>query len=175
MKNFRISKVQFNSSKIGAMAFVKRGRLLVPHLLRYWYIVGGSLTPNRVRIAYAYLNHLNFLQKHGGLPMVVKYLKVASVLLQQVVSGHVLKDLTPLGMRISRDKSGLPRFLPVSQRELIRRGDKRVLKFWLTMVSIYRDLHFSGELKLASITKPSTAKSNSFSIIKHVKSFSDLF
>lgn len=147
---------------------------MLGHLVRSVYALGGTITPNWVRLCSLYLRKLNLLHKHGGLPMVVKYLKVASVIVQQVCGGHKLSCLNGLGMRISRSKSGLPRFIPAYQRKLIRRGESRVIKFWLTLISIFRDLHFIGELKLTTITNPSTASTDSQEIGKLVKPFTYL-
>lgn len=171
---FSVSKTRFDYSQISAMAFLKGGRPMLGHLVRSVYALGGTITPNWVRLCTLYLRKLNLLYKHGGLPMVVKYLKVASVIIQQVCGGQKLSCLNGLGMRISRSKSGLPRFIPAYQRKLIKRGEFRVIKFWLTLISIFRDLHFLGELKLKTIIDPSTASSDSQEIKKFIKPFTYL-
>lgn len=107
--------------------------------------------------------------------MVVKYLKVMSVVIQQVSAGYKISDLTPLGMRISRDKSGLPRIIPSYQRKLMRSGDKQVIKFWLTMASIYRDLNFNGKLKLTTITSPGPDPSTYSPIFNFIRPFAISF
>jgi len=172
---FSVSKTRFDSSRISDNTFVKRGRPMLKHLLGSVYALGGSMSPNWVRLCCLYLKKLNLLHKHGGLPMVVKYLKVASVIIQQVCGGYKLPCLNGLGMRISRSKSGLPRFIPAYQRRLIMKGNQRAIRFWLTLISIFRDLHFLGELKLGTITNPSTASTDCKEIGSHVKFFTDLF
>jgi len=62
------------------------------------------------------------LKRDNGLPGVVKYLKVCTVVLQQVIAGHALSDCGLLGMRISRTHSGIPRIIPSRYRGLIKGG-----------------------------------------------------
>lgn len=104
----------------------------------------------------------------------VKHLKVASVILQQVIAGNKIPDLTSLGPRISRTKSGLPRFIPSYQRKLIREGNPMVIRYWASVFSIYRDLHYTGALKLKTITDSSSATSSAFEVKKFISSFTTL-
>lgn len=168
---FSISKSRFNTKHLQAMTFVKQGRPMMNHLLRLVPLLGGTISPNWARICRAFLQQINLLHKHQGAPGVVKFLKVASVCTQQVVAGYIIPDLTPLGMRISRSKSGLPRIIPSLHRKKIMDGDKMVLRFWLTVFSLYRDLHFIGALKLKTITAPSTASPHSHEVGSLINSF----
>lgn len=161
--------------KFDAMVTVKGYRPGLRFLNKLPHILGGTITPNYAKLNNSFLLFLNRLYKKGGIPMVVKYLKVSAVLVQQVCAGHVLPDLTPLGLRVSRDKTGLPRIIPSYQRKLIRQGNSRVIKYWLTLLSLYRDLHFSGVLKFSTITDPSKASSTSNSIGSLIKSFTTLY
>lgn len=172
---FCISKSRVHASQIGAKISLKRGQPLLQWILRSLYTMGGSVTPNWVKQSHSYLRKLNLLKKKQGSQGLVKYLKVASVITQQVCSGYVLSDLTPLGMRISRSKSGLPRMIPAQQRKLIMQGSRLHTKFWLTLFSIYRDIHFDGVLKIQSIIGASTASSDALSVLGHVKSFTTLY
>jgi hypothetical protein len=172
---FTISKSRFDSSNINDMIFRNEGRPMVRHLLSVVPLLGGVLSRNWAKTCLRFLKQLNQLHKHNGLPGVVKYLKVATVCTQQVVSGYTIPDLNPLGMRISRSKTGLPRIIPADHRKKIMSGDKMVLRFWLTVFSLYRDLHFIGELKLKTITAPSTASSRAHEVGKSLKSFVTLY
>jgi len=78
-------------------------------------------------------------------------------------------------MRISRAKSGLPRIIPRYHRKLISLGNKTLLKYYLTVFSLYRDINCQGQFKLNTITDPSTATSSSKELISFVPSFVDLF
>lgn len=104
-----------------------------------------------------FLREVNKLHKHGGVAQVVLYLKCAAVITQQVCAGYKLTDITPLKIRISRAKSGLPRIIPSHHRLMIMRGDYRVMRWYLTFFSLYRDLFFIGRLDLSTITDPCTA------------------
>lgn len=157
--NFAVSKSRFDSNSLIAKISVKRGLPLMKILLRSLYTMGGRISPNWARACSKLVAKLYLLNKTGGKTLVVKYLKVCSVITQQVSAGYVLPDLTPLGLRISRSKSGLPRIIPKDHRIMILKGNKLVLQFWLTCFSIYRDIHFDGELKLKTIVSPSTATS----------------
>jgi hypothetical protein len=72
---------------------------------------------------------------------------------QQSYAGYVIPDLTPLGSRLSRTRTGLPCVIPADHRRLIRQGDFRTMKLWLTLFNLYRVLNFPGTLKLKTITK----------------------
>lgn len=126
---FALSKSRFNAKTIFAMISVKGGRPLLGHLIRSLYVVVGNVTPNWVRICKFFLADMHRLKKAGGPVLVVKYLKTCSVILQQVVSGYKIPDLTPLGLRVSRSKSGLPRIIPSYHRKLIMRRNKLVIRF----------------------------------------------
>lgn len=172
---FTVSKSKFNVEKIHAMAFVKQGHPLLSVFNKIHYVMAGSPTRNWVRVFKLYLYKLNLLYKRNGTKGVVKYLKVCSVLLQQVVSGYKISDLGPLGLRVSRSKSGLPRIIPKYHRKMILSRDKKVIRLWLTLFSIYRDLHFAGELKIKTITDPSTATSRSSEVSSLVAPFIKLY
>jgi len=171
---FTISKFRFKESTLDVRSFVKDGSPVRPILLQVLVLLGRKITPNWVRIIKSYLKLVNLLFKCGGKPMVVKYLKVASTIIQQVSAGYHIKDTTSLGARIARTKKGLPRFIPKEQRQLILTGDKFLIKFWLTITSIFRDIHFSGLLKLSTITQISSA-SNFFDFTIYYQPFADLF
>lgn len=91
-----------------------------------------------------------------GPKTLVMYLKAAHVIMQQSIGGHYLEDMTPLGLRIRRTKgSKLPRIIPVLHRARIRAGDRNVIRFWLTMFSIYRIIeypNYRGFIDFTSIT-----------------------
>jgi hypothetical protein len=171
---FRLSRIRFDASRIAAMISVKGGQPLVRVLIRALYPMGGVPTSNWARVIVRYLRYLFHLKKTGGIPQVVKYLKVASVILQQAIAGYKIPDLTPLGMRISRSKSGIPRIIPSYQRKLIRQDNFLVIRFWLSCFSIYRDLFFMGTLKLKTITGPSTASYYGF-LKRYVNRFVRIF
>jgi hypothetical protein len=69
------------------------------------------------------------LYRAQGKPGLVKSLKASQVCLMQSIGSNPLKDMTPLGCRISRTQGGLPRIIPSLDREKIRKGDSFTIRF----------------------------------------------
>ena len=65
---------------------------------------------------------------------------------------------------------GVPSVIPKDHRKLIRSGDSRVIRFWLTLFGLYRILPFPGKMKLSTITDPG----KDFDIMPYVD-FIDIF
>lgn len=128
-KFFRISNSAFPGVKLTAALFRKEGRPILVHLFRQLYLIGGRPNQNWMKVIKVYLMNVNRLKRHQGLPGTVKYLKASSVLLQQVIAGHVLPDTGELGPRVRRSCSGYPSLIPVSHRKNIADGDQVVIKF----------------------------------------------
>lgn len=84
------------------------------------------------------------------------FLKAQYVNLQQALGGLPLKDLGPLKCRFSRNNRGIPRIIPVVHRARIRAGDMQIIRFWLSLFSIYRVFHFPYLLNLNTIIKDNT-------------------
>jgi len=108
---------------------VKAGLPLLRPILLVGRVVVGTLNPSWVKVSLSFIRFLSGLWKSQGVPGVVKYLKVASVVLQQASAGYRVRDLTSLGPRLSRSKSGLPRFIPYQQRQRILNGDVKCINF----------------------------------------------
>jgi hypothetical protein len=76
-------------------------------------------------------------------------------LLQQSAGGHRIPSAHDLGCAISRTRAGLPRIIPRQQRLEIRRGNPKVIQWWLSVFNTYRVIPCKGEAKLDTITKGS--------------------
>jgi len=152
---FKISKSQMSNVDFNVSTFRNGGKSIILHLLRQVYLIGGRPTRLRAWTIKQFLIKLNHLKRDNGLPGVVKYLKVCTVVLQQVIAGHALSDCGLLGMRISRTHSGIPRIIPPRYRGLIKGGHAWSIRFWLTLFSLYRNISYKGPLKLKTITDPS--------------------
>lgn len=148
---------------------------MIQHLLRSLIPLGVRISPRWVSSIRTFLIKANRLNKNGGYPFLVKYLKGCSVLVQQVAAGNRISDTGPLGCRISRTNFGYPRIIPKLDRKLIRQGDKKVIQVWLTFFSIFRDITFEGELKINSITAPSTASPRVSTLSKFIQPFISVF
>jgi len=113
----------------------------------------------------------NILLTRGRKGLVL-YLKTSAVLLQQSISGHYHPDGMDIGARISRTSYGLPRIISANHRILIRNkrpGYTILIKFYLTIFSIYRVLPLEGIPKLSTITDPGKLYNlNSFTKYMHM-------
>lgn len=72
----------------------------------------------------------------------------------QSIGSHHLKDVGQLGPRVSRTSGGLPRIIPKLDRELIRNRNISVIRFWMSLFSLYRVLEINSIVKLETITDP---------------------
>jgi len=66
-------------------------------------------------------------------------------------------DLTPLKVRFARNNRGLPRIIPSHHRVSIRKGDKVIITFWLSLFSLYRVLDYPYKFSVSSIVDPTKA------------------
>jgi len=117
---------------------------------------------------------------HGSY-MVVQYLKGCHLAIQKYIAGepvNSLKELLGAGFYPCL-RHGLPKFIILADRNLIRRKDPSIIRFYLTIFSLYRVLDCPRTLKLSTITKPfEGSEEYLFSIIdlsnsiikKHLKS-----
>jgi hypothetical protein len=125
-------------------------------ILRSIFILAAiRLTPRRLRISYFLFRALCAIYRHQGSPGLIKFLKTASVALQQYLGHNVLSDVGAIGqVRISRTRSGIPRCLHPEIRDALRKGDPRYIKFVLSVFNFYRNLTMEGKPKLSTITAP---------------------
>lgn len=63
------------------------------------------------------------LYRLNGAKGLVLYQKNAYVILMQAISGNPCTNTWALGSGVGRDRSGIPRLIPRTHRDLIRRGD----------------------------------------------------
>lgn len=95
-----------------------------------------------VKVLKHFSYELHRIYKNNGMGHLVKYLKTASVMLQQYVARHEFEHSSrEIGkVAVSSTKGGLPRIIPRLQRELIRKGRKEAIIFWISLLNIYRYL-----------------------------------
>lgn len=142
-------------SKWSAMIRVKAGRPLAALFLRVMPSTGIRVYRGRVKVLITFLAKCYSLQRATSLTYLVVTLKALYVVTQQSIGGHRLQDITPLAARFARNGQGLPRkWIPILDRQKIRAGDMPVMRFWLTLFSLYRILDIPGKLKLQSILDP---------------------
>lgn len=100
---------------------------------------------------------LKYASAHGS-ASAVKWLKGSAVAMQKELGQDRLDSLLVLGTALpfSRMSGGLPRLIPAQCRALIRKGDVREIRFWLSLFNLYRILKVPGDLKISTITSPFT-------------------
>jgi hypothetical protein len=149
------------------------GRPLLKVLLYFPSVLGIKSSIYVVKTLLRYASALNRMWKKSGLTFTVKYLKACHVLLQQSICGQKLSDTGTLGARVSRTRGGgLPSLIPVHHRECIRKGNKGVIRLWLSLFSVYRVIDIPGKVNLRTITDLSTADTR---LLSEFSSFTSIF
>lgn len=120
-------------------------------------ISGGSISSIFIKEARVLAFKLSRIRKEQGVKGLTFYLKSCSIALQQSLAGYRIHNMTLVGPRISRTKSGLPRIICRSHRLIMsnrKPGCYFLMKYYLSIFYFYRVLEFPGKLKLETITSP---------------------
>lgn len=135
---------------------------LVSLILRFGYFLTFVLGGHRhARFFLAVVHYGRWLRGwRAGRFSLVRYLKACQVTLMQVCSGGPVAKSSELGGKHRRAKGGIPSLIPVYHRVAIRRGDISVLRFWLSLLGVYRLIEVKGKLSLETITAPGVMKSH---------------
>lgn len=158
---FTISKFGYVSSSLINEILGRNARaLIIKVFIRILPVIGVRTSPFRISTICKVVAQFVAIHKHNGMKGLVIRLKATTVLLQQSIGGHVLHDTGRLGSRPGRTGGGLPILIPSQDRALIRAGDTKVIKLWLTIFNIYRVLEMPGQLKLHTITGEFTGDRN---------------
>ena len=118
-----------------------------------WRLILASFTrgvslPRRIRQLLGFGRYLLRMKKHHGDVYVVKYLKASQLCLQKRIAEDRISSLRDLEPDLP-----LPR-IPQEDRRAICQGSPSVIRWWLTVFSLYRVLNIPGKLKLSTITDP---------------------
>lgn len=140
------------SDSFNGMLAKKASRLLGNILIRLCYPIIGYVTPQWGKRIQLLIRSFVKIERDQGLPGLVRFLKVGSVILQQIIGGYRLSDLTSLGPRISRTRSGYPRVIPVDWRREIQSGSPISIRMALTIFAIYREIIIPSKSNLSTIT-----------------------
>lgn len=142
---FRFARWGFNHKYISDIICVKAGAAsaaLVNLLAKVKLIAGGRVSKKFYFELIDIHTQLKTIQKSQGDKGLIMFLKAAQVALQQSASGYKVKDMRPLGARISRTKGLLlPRIIAGSHRKIIINnlpGKYMLLKFYLSLFYMYR-------------------------------------
>lgn len=129
-----------------------------------WRIIFACF-PSKVKVTkrlkrlFIFSRYILHMSKKHGATTTVKYLKASTLAIQKAIAGTPLDSLRALEptLPLPRLQNGLPRFIPIEDRRAIRRGNPDVIRFWLTLYSVYRIIRIPGVLKLKTITDPTSA------------------
>jgi len=153
LSKFRVSGGRYLTRKhINGTLAVKSGSLIVGTFVRMLPIIGLGTTQFRSIIIFNFIRSCLAIYSSQGVKGLVLWLKALTVITQQALAGHNLNDMTLVsGCRVTRTKSGLARVINRLDRSLIRKGDPKLMRFYLTLFNLYRVLEFPGKLKLHTI------------------------
>jgi len=154
-------KLYSNVYKAGVMVELSNAK----HLLALLKNVGnriGILTllsgreTNRFTLIHNFGVHLIKLNRLHGPNFVIKYLKASQLAIQKKIAGLPLKTLRELepDLPLPRLINGLPFIIKKNDRQSIRVNSVRIIRFWLSLFSIYRILKMDFKPKLNTITDP---------------------
>jgi hypothetical protein len=102
-------------------------------------------------------------------------LKAMHVLLQQALGDFKLYDITDLKWRVGRTRSGLPKWILAQDRAKIRARDYKVIRFYLTLFSLYRVLEFPGKIKISTITDPMETRDGTSETLARIAHYTPIF
>jgi len=140
----------------------------LPALFKHlgWRIISSAFAgrkvklASRVRILSNFGIHILRLVRVHGMTFTVVYLKSCQLAVQKSIAGQPLSSLKEIGGNLPfprLDSRGLPRIIPVYDRALIKAGSSSIIRYWLTLFSVYRVIKIPGVLKLGTITDVCTA------------------
>lgn len=114
---------------------------------------------NRLRVVNMFRGYLFSMYRHHGDTYTVKYLKACSLAISKSIGKEKLETLRVLEPDLALPRltsSGLPKFIPSRDRRLILGGSVPVIRFYMTLFSVYRVITIPGKLKLETIVQGPT-------------------
>jgi len=112
----------------------------------------------RLRQLTQFCQHLLRMRKHHGEVFVVKYLKASQLAVSKAIAGVPFKSLSELEPDLPLPRlssSGLPVLIPLRDRRAILSGRApAVIRWWLTLLGLYRVVQIPGVLKMKTIVDP---------------------
>lgn len=115
------------------------------------HVIGGR---RHARLFLAVTHYGLFLRNWRGGPYgLVRYLKSAYVTLMQFAGESPIAGCRDLGGIHRRARDGIPCIIPVYHRVAIRRRNLDVIRFWLSLLAVYRIIEVRGKVSFKSITE----------------------
>jgi hypothetical protein len=167
----KIENLRVSSKLVHWRPDLKVWRHLLEPMISWARLVSGGLTRSKVIQLATFAKFVADMVRKQGVLGLVQYLKTAHTMLMQGVPGSKLKPTSrAIGKRgVAKSRDGLPRVIPRYARGFIRRGDAATIRFWLTMLGMYRILTIEPKYKLKTITDPGVLISRS--TLKEWRSF----
>lgn len=109
----------------------------------------------RLRVLNSFGSYILHMKKKHGPEYVVNYLKCSQLAIQKAIAKDKISSLRELNSSYSFPRlstSGLPRYIPLRDRRAIMNKSVSVIRFWLTLYSVYRIIRIPGKLKIETIT-----------------------
>lgn len=116
--------------------------------------LGKTKVAPRLRRFNKFLQLMFKFYKHHGASFTIKWLKACHLAVQRKISSkpcHSLRDIEP-NLPCGRLINGLPSFIGPIDRSLIRKNHAATIRYWLSILSIYRILQGPLNPKLDTIT-----------------------
>jgi hypothetical protein len=140
-----------------------------------WRVISACFTKkvklsHRVQTLNLLCQHLLRIRRIHGDVYAVKYLKACVIAIQKKIGQSPFKSLRELekDLPLPRlSKSGLPRFIPLRDRRSICSGNKDIIRFYLTIFSVYRIIKIPGVLKVSTITDPYSGSLEALSVVSN--------
>lgn len=129
----------------------------------------------RLRLLAMFSNYIWRMYTTNGSVQVVKFLKAGQLAIQKSIGKDRITSLRQLDKDLVRSRltsQGLPTIIPSRDRRLIAGGSASVIRFWLTLFSIYRVISIPGTLKLSTIVSPLDVKISEYNeVVSTFKEF----
>lgn len=123
---------------------------------------------NRLIQLHNFGKYLLQMVKFRGATTTVIYLKACQLAVQKKIAKDritSLRDLQPDLALPRLSHSGLPRIIPLGDRRAICNGSVPVIRWWLTIFSVYRVIQIPGKLKLNTITDVFTGNKEKLDLV----------
>nr|QDH87245.1 MAG: RNA-dependent RNA polymerase [Mitovirus sp.] len=135
---------------------LKVWRHLMEPMISWARLVSGRPTRSKIIQLATFAKWVANMVRKQGVPGLVQYLKTAHTMLMQGVPGSELKvnSRAISKVAVAVGGSSLPRVIPSYARAFIRRGDESTIRFWLTLLGMYRILLIEPKYKFGTITDP---------------------
>jgi hypothetical protein len=113
------------------------------------------------------------MNRHHGASFTVKYLKACHMAVQRKLSSQPFTSLRQIepNLPFPRLINGLPHFIGSKDRSALRAGCPSTIRYWLSLLSVYRVIKTPYKVNLSSITDRWTGDINTLYAISEVSKF----